>query len=417
MLRAKHKLILVIIVVFTLFTCIDPYAPELTGYESLMVIDGLISNANSSCTVKLSKTFQDLNSIPLMVSDATVFITDDNGNVSYLINKSNGIYKTDSTQFRGIIGRTYVLHILTHEEEEYISEPCLMQPVPDIDSIYYIKDQKLVNNGTENQEGISIYLDSKKADNDKYYRWTFEETWKFKVPNPKLFDYIKGYSPDDPLITPVADIKEFCWKQSKSDEILIRTISEGQAQRIMKQPITFIATGKTDRLLIQYSILVKQYSISKNGYEFWNNLSQVNKAGEDIFAKQPYAVVSNIHSTKNPKERVLGFFQVSAVSQKRIYIYYKDVAQMGLPVYTYKCKTWEYRPSDFDPPRPDPPKTWDDVYWYMCIISDYTFIEPKYNGAGSLILSKLVFTRPECANCELSGSHTKPDFWKDIKGK
>jgi hypothetical protein len=414
MLKASYKLIFVIIIIITLFTCIDPYTPKLTGYESLLVVDGLITNSNSAYTVRLSRTFQEQNSNPVMVSDATVSVKDDNGNICILKNTGNGIYKTDSIEFRGIIGRTYFLHILTKENEEYESEPCLMLPVPDIDSIYFDKDTKQVNNETESQEGVSIYLDSKTGANNQYYHWTYDETWKFKVPNPKLFDYIKGYSPDDPIFSPITDIKEFCWKKRKSDEILIRTISEGQEQRIVKQPITFIATGVTDRILIQYSILVKQYSISKIEYEFWNNLLHVNETGEDIFAKQPYSVVSNIHNTKNPKERVLGFFQVSAVSQKRIYVYYKDVALMGLPLYSLKCKTWEFTPGDFDGPFPDPPKTWDDVYWYLCIISDYTFIQPKYNGIGNRVLMKLVFTRPECANCELSGSHIKPDFWEDL---
>jgi hypothetical protein len=26
----------------------------------------------------------------------------------------------------------------------------------------------------------------------------------------------------------------------------------------------------------------------------------------------------------------------------------------------------------------------------------------------------MVFARPECANCELNGTHKKPDFWVDL---
>ena len=178
----------------------------------------------------------------------------------------------------------------------------------------------------------------------------------------------------------------------------------------MKQPIFFIATEKTDRLLLQYSILVKQYSISKNEYEFWNNLIKVNETGNDIFARQPYTVISNIHSTNNVKKRVLGFFQVSAVTQKRKNIPYRDVALMGLHFYSYPCRTWEFAPGDFETLCRCPPKTWDDVYWYLCIVSDYTFTQPKYFGYGDSLV-ELEFTRPECANCELTGSHIKPDFW------
>jgi hypothetical protein len=65
---------------------------------------------------------------------------------------------------------------------------------------------------------------------------------------------------------------------------------------------------------------------------------------------------------------------------------------------------------DFETPCRCPPKTWDDVYWYLSIVSDYTFIEPKYNKVSDILL-KLVFTRPECADCSLTGTHVKPDFW------
>ena len=66
-----------------------------------------------------------------------------------LLNRGKGVYKTDSLDFKGVAGRTYVLHIKTGEGMEYESDPCLMHPGSEIDSIYFIKDFELVNNGTE----------------------------------------------------------------------------------------------------------------------------------------------------------------------------------------------------------------------------------------------------------------------------
>ena len=414
MIMARLKVVFILVAVFTVCTCIDPYYPKLSGYTSLLVVDGLITDANNSYTVRLSRTFQDLNSTPPPVSDATVFITDDAGNSNNLINGGNGIYETDNTQFKGISGRTYVLHIKTSDGSEYESDACLMQSVPDIDSIYLAKDQQLVNNGTQSQDGISIYLNSKEGDNNQYYRWVYEETWKFKVSSPKKFNYIKTDDPDNPIFMPITDVKEFCWKNNQSNEILIRSVSEGQPNKISKQPILFIATDESDRLLLQYSVLVKQYSISKNEFDFWNNLKQINEIGGDIFAKQPYTVLSNIKNINNPKERVLGYFQVSGVSQQRKYILYRDVALMGLPFYSYPCNTLKLDLSYLPPGCLNcPPPTWDDLYWHLCIALDYTFTEPiYYNVADGLLY--LVFTRPECANCELTGTSKKPDFWIDL---
>jgi hypothetical protein len=416
--KIRPRIIIILTIVFVLYTCIDPYTPNLSGYESLIVVDGLITNSDNSGTVKLSRTFQQLNAGPSMVSDATVFITDDNQNSFNLTGKGDGIYKTDSLEFKGIPGRTYILHIQSNGEE-YESDPCLMQTVSDIDSIYFEKDQQLVSNGTKAEDGIRIYLDSKKGSDNQYYRWSYEETWKFKVPYPRKFDYIrtKDY-PDLPTFSLVKDVKEFCWKNSHSSDILVRSVSIGTPETILKQPVLFIPTGQTDRLLLQYSILVKQYSISKQEFDFWNNLKQINETGSDIFARQPYSVISNIHNTKNPNERVLGFFQVSAESQKRKYILYRDIASMSLPSYSYPCKTWEFNPADFATADPwEPPKTWDDVMWYLTIASDYIFVQPLFSGEAQSIggLMDLVFTRPECASCEATGTTAKPSFWVDLK--
>ena len=389
-------------------SCIDPYTPNLKGYDSLLSVDALITDANTSCTVRLTRTMQNQNEIPPAVSDAFVYLTDDAGNTSTLINAGSGIYNTDSNEFRGTQGRTYVLHIATSDGKEYESDPCLMYPVPEIDSVYFAKDQQLVNNGTQSLDGVSIYLDSKEGTDNQYYRWLYEETWKFKVPYPKKFDYVKTPDyPNSPTFHQINDVKEFCWKSDQSSEVLIRSMSGAGKGGLLKQPISFIPTGLTDKLLIQYSILVNQYSISKREYDFWNNLKQINETGNDIFARQPYTILSNLHSTTNPQERVLGYFQVSAVSQKRKNILYRDVALMGLPFYSYPCVTLKLDLSWC-------PCTWDDLYWHLCIANDYTFTEPIFLHVSD-VLMYLVFTRPECANCELTGTSIKPDFWIDLQ--
>ena len=408
MLRVGPRSIITLIAVFTLCTCIDPYTPKLVGYESLLVVDGLITDENSSYTVRLSRTMQEQNAVPDKLSDATVYITDETNNNTYLEGVGDGRYKTDSLVFKGIVGKTYTLHIITPEGEEYESDPCLMQFVPEIDSIYFTKDQEVINNGTETLEGIRLMLDSEKGDNNTYYRWDFEETWKFKVPNPKKFDYV-----DEDTMIPVAGVNEYCWKRRKSDELLIHSFYSEQNERIERKPILFIATNKTDRLLIQYSIMVRQYSISKNEYDFWDNLKNVNETGSDIFATQPFPVISNVHNINNPQEKVLGYFQVSAVKQKRKNIALSEIVKLNLPYYNDPCERIELAPEDVPMPIFAPPLTWDDLYRIFCITSDYYFVEPKYNQITNELI-KMVFSRPECADCEITGSLEKPDFWVDL---
>jgi len=408
MLRAGPKSVFTLIIIITICTCIDPYNPNLSGYGPLLVVDGLITDENASYTVRLSHTLQDQNGVLSMVSGATVYINDDAGNISHLKSSGDGIYKTDSTEFRGAVGRQYVLHIETVDGRKYESNNCLLSDVPDIDSIYFEKDEEIVNNGTETDEGIMIYLDSKGGDINKYYRWEFIETWKFKVPTPAKSTYI-----DEKTIIMNHDIKDYCWKVRKSNEILIHSVQSGGSGSIKKIPVFFIASDKSDRLRLEYSILVKQYSVSKSEFDFWDNLSKINDKSGDIFEYQPYPVSSNIHNINNPEERILGYFQVSAVKEKRMFLSFSDIVKLNLPYYMYKCERIEASPKDPPWNKFIPPLTFDEIY-NMFVTSGYNFIEPKYFD-GTMLLDELVFAKPECSNCELSGTSIKPDYWKDLK--
>jgi hypothetical protein len=407
MLNSGAKFIFILTFILLLGRCIDPYAPKLEGYESLLVVEGLVTDEYSSYTVKLSRTIGSVDAFPEVISDASVSISDESGSSYFLISTGNGKYKTDSLQFRGIIGKTYVLHIETGDGSLYESEPYKMEPVAEIDNIYYGKDQDLGGNGTVINEGLRIYLDSKGGGGNKYYRWDFEETWKFKVPNPKKYDYV-----NETILLPVPDVKEYCYKVMQSNDILIYSVYEGHSEQISSQPIFFIDPKKSDRLLIHYSILVNQYSISSKEYDFWYNMKQINEKGGDIFALQPFPVVSNVHNIRNSAERVLGYFQVSAVKQKRIFIPFSEVVTMNFGYYKYSCVRIEMSPADYPRHAFAPPMTWDELYEMYCVTSQYYFVEPKY-APGTANLEKLVFTTAECADCEITGTSKKPDFWVD----
>jgi hypothetical protein len=82
------------------------------------------------------------------------------------------------------------------------------------------------------------------------------------------------------------------------------------------------------------------------------------------------------------------------------------IIDLQLPFYNNdQCARIEAGPEGFG-------GSFDNVYSDYCITSTYVFVEPEFSAAG---LDKLVFTTPECADCEISGSSSKPDFWIDLK--
>jgi hypothetical protein len=409
MLKTRPKSLITIFIIATLCTCIDPYNPKFSGYDSLLVVEGMITNERAQYEIKLSRSMQAADSIPAKVSDAIIFITDEGGNQTTLKNFGGGSYKTDSTFFVGKIGKTYILHITTGDGKEYKSEPCVMLPVPEIDSIYFEKDEEYTGNQSEVHNGIRIYLNSKSGDiNNRYYRWGYEETWKFRLPDPQKYNYI-----NDSVIVRKSDVKEFCWKQRKSSDIVIQSFLPWQTNIVKKQPLFFIASDKSDRLSIQYSVLVKQYSISKKESEFWDNMIKVNNSGGDIFGSQPFPVISNIYNINNPHERILGYFQVSAVKQKRKNITFTELKALELPQFHYECSRSETEPADYcRGSNFCKPPTWNELY-RMWKDGNFAFVEPLFDPITGK-LRKLVFTSASCSDCELIGTLTKPDFWVDL---
>jgi hypothetical protein len=168
-----YKIILIAgIIGITLNTCIDPYVLNLEEYESLLVVDALITNEPVPYTVILSRTFQDQDTLPEMVSQAEVSVKDEEGKISFFTEKEKGIYKSDPDQFTGKIGKTYTLIIKTKEGLNYESEPCLLTGVSDIDSIYYAPDTDFFDNGTIEEPGIRMFINSGNECSDcKYFRW------------------------------------------------------------------------------------------------------------------------------------------------------------------------------------------------------------------------------------------------------
>lgn len=409
-------------------SCIDPYIPNLKDYNSLLVVEGIITNENRSHKIKLSSTTGEENSVPEMVTDADVYITDGGGLRTDLENCGDGYYKTDSTSFTGTIGQNYTLHILIREGKEYKSDECSMIPVAEIDKIYYEKGEEISGTQGEMFTGLKILLNSTGATGlNQFYRWTYEETWKTVLPFIQQYTYAwLGIKFGDTtfVFKPLPVVENVCWKRSLSTEIVTSTLGSGGADYPDKQEIQFIAPVKTDRLTKQYSILVKQYSLSKNEYDFWNNIKKVGETGGDIFAAQPYTVISNIHNVDNPNEMVLGYFEVSAVSQKRIFITPNDLVSLNLPDYMTNCDQIAKCPEDWPPPKnawsgPFRP-TYDGIYQMYTANGEYTFIRPEVS-AGSLIadtvylrnLVKFVFARKACTICEASGITSRPEFWID----
>ncbi len=380
--RPGPESVLVIILLLCLASvnsCITPFIPEITDQKELLVVQGLITDQPETNTIKLTKSLpfgEKTAAIP--VSGCYLQISDDLGNYYSLNEKKPGTYITDSTIFKGEIGRTYTLHIArktTMENFHYESYPMEMKPVPSIDSVYY--EKTIIKEPSEFYPGINgcqIYLDTHDPDNKcKYYRWDYSETWKlrlnFDVPN------------------------QTCYISNRSDTINIKSTAAFEQDRITRHPLNYIS-NQTDRLKTKYSILVNQYSLNEDEYRYWENVQNLTVQVGGLSDIIPSSIPSNLYCLEEPEEVVLGYFSVSAKSSKRIFI--KEKFEGIIDPYA-NCVT-------------------DTIYTNKFPeLNISIWILLTHNCSMPCVPSYEITTFPECADCTFRGTTTKPSFWIDDK--
>ena len=158
-------------------SCIDPYNPNVSKYENLFVVDGEINNLPGPYKVKLSRTFKYQDKVGVAVTGAKVKIIDNTGAEVELKETSDGLYMTDSI-FRGVPGNSYEVQIMANNETYESEFETLKKPIP-INRFYWKYDSDV--------KGVQLLLDSQDSTNSShFYIWTYDETWKFRVPIDKV---------------------------------------------------------------------------------------------------------------------------------------------------------------------------------------------------------------------------------------
>ena len=368
----RYKLLLILnLILFLIPGCIIQFFPDTEEEKTLLVVEGMITDQYQTCRIKVSYSIAiGKMLIPKPVRGCKVSITDEEGIVYNLKEQYAGVYITDSTIFRGHANGTYKLFIRT-SSNTYETDNIEMKSVPPIDSLYYEKVFIGLNEFGYPEEGCQIYLDSYDPLKEcLYYRWDYMETWEFQLP----------YNVPNRI----------CWKYRSSDKIFIRNTSVYNQARITKFPVQYIS-NLSDRLKVKYSILVNQYSLNAEEFIFWEKVKNVSENVGGLYDVTPMAIPSNIRCIEEPDQPVLGYFSVSSVARKRIFI--KDTF-LGSPNYYSIC------PGDTiygNGPIPG-------LGVYVWVIVDHSTDSPPW---------RVLTEYQNCADCTLDGTNLKPSFWVD----
>jgi hypothetical protein len=115
-----------------------------------------------------------------------------------------------------------------------------------------------------------------------------------------------------------------CWQTLESKDIKLGSTIKLSADIIKEVPVNVIDIA-TNKLYFGYSILVKQYALSREAFEYWTDLAKTTQGTGSLFDPQPSQVTGNIRNKANNKELVFGYFSAAVEQKQRIFI----KAQLG----------------------------------------------------------------------------------------
>ena len=360
-------------------SCIDRIEIKIPdSYTSQLVVDGVITDEPGPYTIQLSWATKIEKSLVLdrkVVTEAKVSILDDIGTSEILSEKQPGIYQTKVGGIQGVIGRSYSIKIETKEGKIYESIPDRMNPVGELDSLYYEFESYIPLNDQE-RYGFRFFIDASSAeDTVNLVRWTFTATFEVDAdpklhvldskscrPDPRpcsgfvyvLFDggYLKKVS-DCTCCT--------CWvtryenKPHVSDN---QFVTNGKSKKI---EVGFIPLEYFPFLKGKYRAQVRQMSLSRQAFNYWQLILSQKDGAASLFQPPTGKLKSNIFE-KNGGDQVLGLFYASAIKTKRLYLSHKDVKVKLSRVPFWDCEVGKIAEScilAFENSSNIPPADWE----------------------------------------------------------
>ncbi len=365
------------LLIWIVMACRKPFeAPENPDAGTTLVVEGGLAVGDSADNRILLSRLQPLDDtvISRPESGATITILSNTGSSWLIPEVAPGEYRSLNTI---PASNDHKLRIVTRSGRKYETPFLKTVNTPPIDSVTW-----------QDQQNVDIYVHTHDPSNaTPYYRWDFTETWEYRALYESYAEYRNGQLVDR---TPDEMVYQ-CWRTRQSEKILIANTLALTENRISYQPLITIVRPE-ERLSVRYSILVRQYGMTREAYEFWNILRKNTELTGSLFDPQPSQLPGNITCLDDPAENVIGFICAGKQVSKRIFIRNADLAS-----------TW---------PREDESlfctvKTGLVEEMVAALGQDTTYGHAYFISPGGMAIAK----KP-CADCtRKGGTNKKPSFW------
>ncbi len=254
--------------------------------EGFMILNSIFSGYTffDRLEVKLSKSSNYLDKVEItnFITDAKIILISKGGKTIDFNYLGTGIYTIFGNAIK--LDSCYKLHIETAEGKIYESTyQKVLKPV-EIDSVTVFPYSYLLNKG---------YLFNKLGEDSKDFL-----TANFKDTKGVKNYYAWNIVSENSSLTKILDMKIL------SDEDIV------DGSSIPFEYLWFDFTKS-----VPYETTLLQLSLNKNAFNYIQNIQSLQQLSSP-FSSPPSNPLSNISCISNPKEEVLGFFEISTASSK-----------------------------------------------------------------------------------------------------
>jgi hypothetical protein len=371
--------------------CVDRFYPgEDAVRTGTLVVDADLVDQAVQQSIFVSRSDRLYYSEYKPESNCQVSVEDQEGSTVSFQETEPGTYVGHPDASFFLVGKQYRLILITSDGSAYESEYTRLPASTPLDSLYYELEFTAQGVNEQGADALGFYIDTRvDPELSRYKRWELVETYEFHNPSYETFIFDL-----DRRVKPTPDSMEYkvCWITEYVNEIF--TMDEGQLEKgpLLRKPLVQV-NNQSQRLKHGYSLLVRQLSLDEPAFRFWEAMKGNSQEMTGMFDRQPSLTPSNICNLEDPGEIVLGFFSVSGVTEKRIFV--KDVEGLYLP------------DLPFCTPAPEPPRLRftlpEDLPIFMAER------ETEFGTSRNEIPHR-------CVDCRLypHSSAVPPEFWKTI---
>ena len=224
-----------------------------------------------------------------------------------------------------------------------------------------------------------------------YFRWRYIEEWEYHADIQTRLSY-------DPWTQEVGYLRGtnlyYCWSRAESSRI--HTFSTAAQTDDRFEDLSFHTVPlNASRLQVMYRVTITLTAMSKDAYDYWENIRKNTEGQGSILAPMPSQMAGNLHCLTNPSAQVIGFVDAcsettgSVVYDNAQFQYYEPEARHQIEL--------QYASND-----PDTNRTMYNM--------GYLPVSSEYGMSGTI--ERFAWAPASCVDCRLKGGNkTVPENW------